>query len=120
MSFHVRLPAGLADFGGHDDDAVVFRPCLKIPVHAGIDPVPVLRDGYLAVVRRDRLRDPAKVGQRIVVDPDPVRDVAAGHISHSPKTFLQSVCDNNLQPISHYNIYLVINKYSRLSLSAYK
>jgi len=53
--------------------------CLKVFVHAGIDPVPVLRDGYLAVVRRDRLRNPAKVGQRIVVDPDPVRDVVAGH-----------------------------------------
>jgi len=45
----------------------------------GIDITRYRYDEYLAVVRRDRLRDPAKVGQRIVVDPDPVRDVAAGH-----------------------------------------
>jgi len=79
MSFYVRLPAGLSDFGGHDDGAVVFRLCLKILVQAGIDPVLVFRDGYLTVVRRDCLRNPAKVGQRVVVGSDPVEDVAAGH-----------------------------------------
>lgn len=78
MPLSIRLPTGLSDFGRHDDGAVVLRPGLEILIDAGIDPVLVLGDSDLTVVRRNRLSDASKVGNG-VVDPKPVADVAAGH-----------------------------------------
>ena len=79
MPFNIWLPAGLSDLGRHDDGAVVLRPGLEILVEAGFDPVLVLGDSDLTVVRRNRLSDASKVGNGVVVDSKPVADVAAGH-----------------------------------------
>ena len=79
MPLYIRLPAGLPNLGRHDDGAVVFSPGLKVLVQARIDPIFVFGNGHLAIIRRNRLCDPTKIGNGIVVHPDPVADIAAGH-----------------------------------------
>lgn len=79
MTFYIGLPPRRFDLGRHNDGAVVLGPSLKILVDARIDPVSVFCNCHLTVVRDDGLSDAAKVGKGIVVDPDPVADIAAGH-----------------------------------------
>ena len=79
MSFHIRFPAGRTYFRRLDDCTVVFRPCLKVSVQRRTHPVFVLGNRYLAVIGSNRLRDTAKVVQRIVVDTEPVGNITAGH-----------------------------------------
>ena len=79
MAFYIRLPARALYFSGKYNRAVVFCPCLKISIKARLDPVFVFEHRDLAVIRGDRLGNSAKVSDRIIVHPDPVAYITAGH-----------------------------------------
>lgn len=54
-------------------------PGLEVLVHAGTDPVFILRNSYLAVIRGNRLGDSAKISNSVIVDPDPIAYIAGYH-----------------------------------------
>ena len=54
----------------------MFCPCLKIFIQDRTDPVLVPGNRHLAVIRGNRRSHAAKIGQRVIVDPDPVPDIA--------------------------------------------
>ena len=57
----------------------MFCPCLEIFIQDRADPVLVPGNRYFTVVRSDSRGHAAKIGQRIIVHPDPVPDIAFGH-----------------------------------------
>ena len=57
----------------------MFCPCLEIFIQDRADPVLVPGNCYFAIIRGDCRRHAAKIGQSIIVDPDPVPDIAFGH-----------------------------------------
>ena len=57
----------------------MFSPCLEVFVYGGSYPVLIFCHCHLAVVRSNGLGDSAEVSQRVIVDSQPVCDVAAGH-----------------------------------------
>ena len=54
-------------------------PSLKFRIQARINPILVLSNRNLAVIRRNSLCDATEILQGIVVHADPVADIAAGH-----------------------------------------
>ena len=79
MAFYYRLPAWRLHFSWQNHSTVMVGPGLEVLVHAGIDPILVFRNSYLAVIRGNRLCDSAKVRNGIVVDTDPVAYIAGYH-----------------------------------------
>ena len=79
MPFYIGFPARRADFCRKHDRSVVRRPCLEFRVQARINPILVLGNCNLAVIRRNGLRNAAEILQSVVVHANPVGDVAAGH-----------------------------------------
>ena len=79
MPFNIRFPARFTHLGRLDDGTIVFSPGLEVLVHTGVDPILVLSNRYFAVVGRNRLGNPTEIRNGVVVDPNPVADVAAGH-----------------------------------------
>ena len=57
----------------------MFCPCLEIFIQDRADPVFIPGNCYFAIIRGDCRRHAAKIGQSIIVDPDPVPDIAFGH-----------------------------------------
>ena len=57
----------------------MFSLCLKISIQAWADPVLVPGNRHLAVIRSDRWSYAAKIGQCVIIDPDPVPDIAFRH-----------------------------------------
>ena len=57
----------------------MFCPCLKIFIQDRADPVLVPGNRHLTVIRGNRWSHAAKIGQRVIVDPDPVPDIAFRH-----------------------------------------
>ena len=57
----------------------MFCPCLEIFIQDRADPVLVPGNCYFAIIRGDRWCHAAKIGQSIIIDPDPVPDIAFGH-----------------------------------------
>lgn len=68
MAFYYRLPTRGLHFSWQNHSTVMVGPGLEVLVHAGIDPILVFRNSYLAVIRGNRLCDSAKVRNGIVVD----------------------------------------------------
>lgn len=52
---------------------------LEIFIQDRADPVLVPGNCYFAIIRGDRWSHAAKIGQSIIIDPDPVPDIAFGH-----------------------------------------
>ena len=78
MTFYIGFPARFPDLGRQHYRSVVLGPGLKLFVNARVDPILVLGNSNLTVVRGNGLRDSAKVGQCVIVDTDPVADIAIG------------------------------------------
>ena len=57
----------------------MFSPGLEVLVQAGANPVLILGNSNFAVIRRDSLCDPAEIRDCVVINPNPVADVATGH-----------------------------------------
>ena len=57
----------------------MFCPCLEVFIQDRADPVFVPGNRHLAVIRGNRRSHAAKIGQRVIVYPDPVPDIAFRH-----------------------------------------
>ena len=79
VSFYIRLTPRRANLRRLNHCAIVFRSCLKIPVQCRIDPITVLCYGNLTVVGCHSLCDSTEICNGIVVDTNPVCNIAAGH-----------------------------------------
>ena len=57
----------------------MFCPCLEVFIQDRADPVFVPGNRHLTVIRGNRWSHAAKIGQRVIVHPDPVPDIAFRH-----------------------------------------
>ena len=57
----------------------MFCPCLEVFIQDRADPIFIPGNRHLAVIRGNRRSHAAKIGQRVIIHPDPVPDIAFGH-----------------------------------------
>src|SRR5699024_4615315 len=70
-------------------------PCLEIFIQDRADPVLVPGNCYFTIIRGDCRRHAAKIGQRIIADPDPVPDITFGHSLSVKVITVGEGCDKN-------------------------
>lgn len=82
MSLHGPLPpvsSGAILLWPGLNRIIMFCPCLEVFIQDRTDPVLVPGNRHLAVIRGNRWSHAAKIGQRVIVHPDPVPDITFRH-----------------------------------------